>query len=1475
MKPQPFSLLGRIVVPILSLAAILAVPYHAAAAPPACTSANISPGPNDPVAFVVAATSPGAVSVFDLATNTVVCSIAVGNNPSHLAFSADSSFLLVENDADATVSVINLSDGSTAATLSLSPTVVTAGASGITGNIAATFDGTHSFAYIAVYPNPLPATPTPVLGRINLDVSPPTLALVGPLTNGATPPATGDIGVAFSPDGSKAFITFDGNTNVFTTSTNTFSASIPVTGGSFAVSPVGDLGYVVQTAATASSAAPNQITIATNAIAATGAASGQSVCSRSNTTTTSPDGTLAYYSCPANNSLQFITASSNQVTNTVNLKTVGSGPNGIAATSDGSLLLVANNNSTISVFTSPTTTPVEANFVGPGGALAGIDQRPVLPVIAPSTAQNVVVNKTIQFTATTAYAINPAKNIASTVWKVNNVVGGNSTVGTISTSGLYTAPATPPTPATVTVTATVSSSEFFLNSKLYPGQSGSVSVTVTVLLPISVAVSPKPSSLDLSTATTVQLTGTVNNDPAAKGVTWAVNGVTPGTTTTGTVSPTSTASGTPTTYTAPKMISPPSSVQITATSVSDPTASDTSTLTLSSGITFSPIVFTPAGPLLIENTDTLSTSLTGDPYSQGVTWSIVGCSAATPATAACGSINNTTNPGLFTPPPIVPYASQSNPVAPATITFLATSVTDTSKTSQTSPIQITSNVSFTGTPGFQVNGAPPPAQLLIETAAGYALTATLTGDTGQGVKWSISSCSADPAGGPLCGLITASGTYTPPKIVPYASPVTPASVATVTFTATSIADVLISKTFAINIGSTVAITGYNINGAAPAPPLLIETASYTLTPVISGDTGQGVTWTILNCSAATPSNSSCGKFNNATTGVYAPPSIVPYALPVTSSSTASIAFQVTSVADPKVIFQPTAIAISSNISITGYNVNGTVAPPTGFQFLIETPSYNLTPVINNDTGQGATWSILSCSADSAGGLKCGSTTPAGAYAPPAIVPYALPVTSSSVAFVTFQAVSTADPKVVFQTNPPGQATISSLINLKMASPSALIGSNVDFTPVATASGNNVNMGTGASQSDLTLGVTLAISGTCVAPPNYSFSAKDGNGCGSFNGSQNNGNPPALIYTYTAPAVVPMSASCAASPAGCLGTQNKASIIVAATSIADPKQSASTTFMISSNISFGVALGTDATTMKNTCNPFVYAPTDLTHLTSDPCGFLANAPTLAIGFTAALNESNAIGFGTVTGLTWTPSGSLQPASGTQTMFTAPSAVPSGGSATITSYAIADFTKTAAFTIPIVASKLIPHNIAPPFGLTVASGQPSGTISLDFQGPTSGTVAFSCPSFSNLTSSTCSFSPNPANAAGTTTVTMTLSVTRAGGTPSQPPPAPRIPLPGLPGTVLATILLVLLILAFGTRNRASWANVSRWNTAIIFLVLCSVALTWAAACAQFSAPTVPPPLIPPTQAATGSATVMAAPTTDSSPSTDSLAVPATVQ
>jgi hypothetical protein len=59
------------------------------------------------------------------------------------------------------------------------------------------------------------------------------------------------------------------------------------------------------------------------------------------------------------------------------------------------------------------------------------------------------VRGTKPFTATVQNSSNK-----SVVWRVNGIIGGNSSLGTIGTSGFYRAPNAVPNPATVTVSAT-------------------------------------------------------------------------------------------------------------------------------------------------------------------------------------------------------------------------------------------------------------------------------------------------------------------------------------------------------------------------------------------------------------------------------------------------------------------------------------------------------------------------------------------------------------------------------------------------------------------------------------------------------------------------------------------------------------------------------------------------------------------------------------------------------------------------------------------------------------------------------------------------------------------------------------------------------------------------------------------------------------------------------------------------------------
>jgi hypothetical protein len=193
---------------------------------------------------------------------------------------------------------------------------------------------------------------------------------------------------------------------------------------------------------------------------------------------------------------------------------------------------------TITVTSSPTTTP------------------PVAVSISPTTAV-LQVSKSQQFSSSVSGTTDTA-----VTWKVNGVIGGNSTVGQISTAGDYVVPAAVPSGGAVTVTA---------QSQADPTVSANAAVTITsAATTVTVAVSP--TSASVTGGTTKQFTATVSGTTNTA-VTWGVNGVTGGNTTYGTIS----SSGV---YTAPACPST-SSATVTATSVYDTTAKANAAVTVS------------------------------------------------------------------------------------------------------------------------------------------------------------------------------------------------------------------------------------------------------------------------------------------------------------------------------------------------------------------------------------------------------------------------------------------------------------------------------------------------------------------------------------------------------------------------------------------------------------------------------------------------------------------------------------------------------------------------------------------------------------------------------------------------------------------------------------------------------------------------------------------------------------------------------
>jgi len=287
--------------------------------------------------------------------------------------------------------------------------------------------------------------------------------------------------------------------------------------------------------------------------------------------------------------------------------------------------------------------------------IASTSTAGVTVTISPTTA-SIQLTKTQQFTAT----VTGSSNVAVT-WKVNDVVGGNTTIGTVSTSGLYTAPAAQPSPSTVNVTA-VSAAD----------TSKSASAAVTVNAPIAVS----PSSVTVAATQTQQFTALVTFSTNTA-VTWQVNDIAGGNSTVGTISDTGL-------YTAPNTIPNPRTVVVKAISKAD--ASQTSTATVT--ITAPPIVISPTAVTLAAGATQAFTATAGGNTITPI-WSLT-CQSQVPN--GCGTI---AKDGTFTAP--------LSPPPGGTVTINASVADGSAAPSNTTATIQFANVALTGSYAFSLN----------------------------------------------------------------------------------------------------------------------------------------------------------------------------------------------------------------------------------------------------------------------------------------------------------------------------------------------------------------------------------------------------------------------------------------------------------------------------------------------------------------------------------------------------------------------------------------------------------------------------------------------------------------------------------------------------------------------------------------------------------------------------------------------------
>lgn len=453
----------------------------------------------------------------------------------------------------------------------------------------------------------------------------------------------------------------------------------------------------------------------------------------------------------------------------------------------------------------------------------------------------------------------------------------------------------------------------------------------------------------------------------------------------GTLSPLHTPDGQPTTYTAPSAVPINQAITITATLTSNPSQSNSVTLTVvEAPIT---VAFNPATPLpsslLVNTTLNLLVQVTNDPLNAGVAFTAA-CGAS-----ACGSFSPAITPpgasatSTYTAPSAVPAGN--------TVEITATSLTDTSKSAS-----ITLTITQPSPPPAAAISVAPASFYVqtVGTAQSSSITAIVTNDPlAEGAGWSVT------CGATACGTITphtASGspaTYSAPSTVPPGG--------TVTITATATANPAASATATANIVTNTPIV---VNISSPPSPSLTAGAQATLVAQTPGDPGNlGINW-----AASCGSSNACGSFNlspahTASGGqiIYTAPAAVPAGglVTITASSPASTPSN-PGIAFTTIVAQPPAVAFQQ-------------APPPS---LTSAAQANVIATVTNDVAPGGVaWSVQ-CGNTAAGG--CGWIAPLQTASGAAATYTAPPVTAGGTA-VTLVATSVSDPSVSVSSNPIG------------------------------------------------------------------------------------------------------------------------------------------------------------------------------------------------------------------------------------------------------------------------------------------------------------------------------------------------------------------------------------------------------------------------------------------------------------------------
>lgn len=386
-----------------------------------------------------------------------------------------------------------------------------------------------------------------------------------------------------------------------------------------------------------------------------------------------------------------------------------------------------------------------------------------------------------------------------------------------SSAATYTAPAGS---GTHTVTAACGST--VANATV------TVNGTTTTPAPTPVTVTSSPATASVNTGASCALSATVSGTTNTS-MTWAVDGVTGGNTSVGTVSGT----GTSATYTAPASAG---SHTVTATSVASSTAVGTTAVTVLAPTTTQPVAvaLNPSSANLATGGTTAVTATVSNATNTAVAWTVDGVANGN---ATVGTISGTSNSVTYT--------------APATAGTHTVTATSLASASAAASMAVTVSL-----PTVSVAMSPAGSTSLTGgTSASF--TATVTGSSNTAVTWTVDGVTG---GNATVGTLAGTGnsmTYTAPL-----------AAGTHTVAATSVANPAYKASTSVSVlaapssGTTTAVV------LSPSVPTAVGSGgTLALSATTTGSSTDTVTWSV---DGVVGGNSSVGTIS--TSGVYTCPS---------------------------------------------------------------------------------------------------------------------------------------------------------------------------------------------------------------------------------------------------------------------------------------------------------------------------------------------------------------------------------------------------------------------------------------------------------------------------------------------------------------------------------------------------------------------------------------------------------------------------